>query len=479
MNPSPPIDFRQRLFRLFLIFSLIPAAVLSVVGYYLVLDAGSPVGTSQDDPSLAVTEYYNNLIFDQLEVALESPREGNRTIPSADFVFTIFDDRIEMPPGVNSITPDAAQSIYERAQEQPRGFAQAGGRTYQYVYRDEKVGGKIAVFVHSPEYTKLINRLQEVSARRTSSRELRVSYSLFLGILFLVVAIVTVAAALVFSRRIARSMTKPLYLLSDAATSVADGDFSIRVEPQGEADIRMLIDSFNRMTAQLEDTTSQLAQAERVAAWRQVARRFAHELKNPLQPILVSLYRIERILMDTEAYDKIYEPLRATSDEVKHLKALAERFAHLAKLPPPTLEPTDLKELIRTTAALYDEEGASFDIVLDLPDDDVTVRVDRNYLKEALHNLVQNGLDACNRTGEILITLVHADRIAEISVTDHGKGMDAQTLQAARLPYFTTKVSGHGLGLAIVEKSVTELGGSLKIQSAPGEGTRVSIILPA
>lgn len=476
MTESRKPDFRQRLLRLFFLFALIPAAVLSVVGYYLVTDAGSPVGPDQADPGSAVAEYYHNLIFRQLEVALETGPTASGL--GADFVFTVFEGRIEMPPGTNAVAPLAANTIFEHAQQQPRGFAEINGRAYQYLYRDEGVGGKVAVFVHDADYARLFSQLQRAAAERRTARELRFRYSLFLGLLFLLIAAITGIAAYVFSRKLARSLTKPLYLLSDAATAVADGDFRARVEPQGESDIRQLIDSFNRMTEHLEQTTARLAQTERVAAWRQVARRFAHELKNPLQPMLVSLYRIERLLINTDAYDKIYEPLRATSEEVKHLKALAERFSHLAKLPPPALEPTDLKKLIRTVAALYAPEKADHSISLELPNGDVTIAVDEAYLREALHNLVQNGLDASDHQGEIVIALAREDHIVEISVTDNGAGMDPQILQSARLPYFTTKREGHGLGLAIVEKSVSELGGNLKIQSTPGEGTRVSIILP-
>jgi nitrogen fixation/metabolism regulation signal transduction histidine kinase len=469
-------EFRQKLLRLFFLFALIPAAVLSVVGYYLVIDAGSPVGPNQTDPGSDVAEYYHDLIFRQLEIALENGTTGSEL--GADFIFTVFEGRIEMTPGTEVVTPSVANTIFQQAQQQPRGFAEINGRAYQYLFRDEGVGGKIAVFVHDSEYARLFSRLQTATAHRHTARELRIRYSVFLGLLFLAIAAVTGIAAYIFSRRLAKSLARPLLLLSDAATAVADGDFRARVEPQGEADIRRLIDSFNRMTVQLEQTTARLAQTERVAAWRQVARRFAHELKNPLQPMLVSLYRIERLLIDTDVYDKIYEPLRATSEEVKHLKALAERFSHLAKLPPPTLEQTDLKALIGTVAALYDQPEAGYTIRLDLPPGDVVVPVDIAYLREALHNLVQNGLDASERQGEILISLVKEDHTAEISVTDHGTGMDPVTLQSARLPYFTTKREGHGLGLAIVEKSVSELGGNLVIRSVPGEGTRVSIILP-
>lgn len=231
------------------------------------------------------------------------------------------------------------------------------------------------------------------------------------------------------------------------------------------------------MARQLDQATTRLAQTERVAAWRQVARRFAHELKNPLQPLLVSLYRIEKQLADSPALSDIHEPLKAASEEIRHLTGLADRFSHLAKLPAPALEDLDLADLARSIVSLYQQQCVGRQLVLSAPAS-LRWRTDGTYLREALHNLLQNAIDATGEGGRIELSVTTDAERASITVRDDGAGMDANTLAQARLPYFTTKEAGTGLGLAIVEKSINELGGQVLVESRPGHGTTVTISLP-
>jgi nitrogen fixation/metabolism regulation signal transduction histidine kinase len=228
----------------------------------------------------------------------------------------------------------------------------------------------------------------------------------------------------------------------------------------------------------LNQTAARLAQTERVAAWRQVARRFAHELKNPIQPILISLYRIEKQLINTDAYDNIYEPLKAASDELKHLTSLAERFSSLAKLPEPSMERVNLSEIVLSVAALYEEQMKAYRFEYLSAEKDIFGIVDPAYLREALHNVIQNAVDASREGDRIILKLAVENGRIEISLQDFGEGMDTETVASARLPYFTTKEQGSGLGLAIVEKSVSEMGGGLHVESIKGQGTTVCISLP-
>jgi nitrogen fixation/metabolism regulation signal transduction histidine kinase len=469
--------FGQKLFRLFLLFSLLPSAILTAAGYYLVIDAGSRRAEGEFD-GVRLAEYYNEVLFSQLN-AIAAAHNANPAAPMpVDFVLYETPLGLETPPGTASLTPAEAAAVVQSARQEAAGFVPMDGKIFQYVLRKSDDRNVIVGLVHGEQYSSLVSSMQTDIASRSVGRELESGYSVFLGVLFLILAVFLIILAFVFSRRIARSLSHPLQALADASVAVAEGDFRTRVAPEGETDIRLLIDSFNQMTEQLESSTARLAQAQRVAAWRQVARRFAHELKNPLQPILVSLYQIERQLMDTESYDRVYEPLKAASEEVRHLKALAERFAHLAKLPPPKFESTDIHELIATVTALYQQKDSKYSLDLKLGERPCTARVDSNYLREALHNLIQNGLDATNREGHLVVRLIVQDHVYEISVEDDGPGMDATTLESARLPYFSTKQKGHGLGLAIVDKSVNELGGQLSISSRPGQGTVVTITLP-
>jgi nitrogen fixation/metabolism regulation signal transduction histidine kinase len=317
-----------------------------------------------------------------------------------------------------------------------------------------------------------------ISGTRSAERELRSKYIVFLGMLFLTVMLVAFVGAYVLSARVSSHLAEPITALSRAAAGIAAGDFQQQVSVSARDELGALVESFNRMAAQLDRITAQLTQTERVAAWRQVARRFAHELKNPLQPILVSLYRIEHQLTGTDQWEQVREPLQAAGEEVRHLTSLAERFSTLAKLPPPKLERLNLNDLVQSVFDLYAEKLRSFEPRLDLPADTTWVVTDAAYVREAVHNLLQNAIDACREGDRISVILARNETTAEVAVIDTGAGMDEKTLASARLPYFTTKAKGNGLGLAIVERSMAELGGQLRVESKPGEGTTVTLVLP-
>ncbi len=231
------------------------------------------------------------------------------------------------------------------------------------------------------------------------------------------------------------------------------------------------------MTQRLETTTRRLTQSERVAAWRHVARRFAHELKNPLQPILISLYRIEQSLNESGHSEKLREALQAAAGEIKHLTALADRFSQLATLPPPRLELLDIGRTLKSLTELYSEQMASYVFEVRLPAQTVQAWADETYLRAALHNVLQNAMDASTPGGRIVLHLETDNDTVNILVRDFGKGMTPQEVAAAPMPYFTTKNKGSGLGLAIVEKVMTEMGGQMGIESEPGHGTTIRLSL--
>ncbi|MDH4035598.1 MAG: ATP-binding protein, partial [candidate division Zixibacteria bacterium] len=332
-------------------------------------------------------------------------------------------------------------------------------------------------FFHLPDFARVMGTMQREQAGRSAGKDLRPRYLLFLASLFLLVGAVTLVVAYIFSARLARSLSRPLTQLSVASKEIAQGRFGQTVPPAGVGEIRSLIDNFNRMSRRLEFTTNRLAQSERVAAWRSVARRFAHELKNPLQPIMISLHRLHTMLADSEQHTEAAEPLRAASEELKHLVELADRFAQLAKLPEPTLEMVDLTELLESIATLYRDRMEKYQFEVDLQDRPVTARIDPTYFREALHNLLQNAADASSENGRIRLALCLRRDEIDIAVEDFGSGMSEEIVTASRLPGFTTKTKGKGLGLAVVEKVVTEIGGRLSIDSQQGRGTRITITL--
>lgn len=452
-------SFSSRLFSYFLLFAVVPTLLMAVLGYYVTVDAGrktygSNISTAQD-----ISQYHSELLYLDLLKEAETWRlTGIKAFAVAQVVVDFAGDSLAIFAMPDLWALSSTQKLVSSAREHERGYADIGGRYCQYVTALGAHDTLVLAVVHAPEFGKMMAALESMRQQDAGRRELWPRYLAFLGLIFFALSIITVVAATLVSRRTAKQMARPLEELSEAARRIAAGEFKSTVEVSGDKEIRVLIDSFNRMAVELDNMTARLAQSERVAAWRQIAQRFAHELKNPLQPILISLDRIEQQTASSPSRDDIAEPLKAASEEVKHLQQLAERFSQLSKLPAPQCVDTDLCALVRSVAELQREKLAAFRFNVKIPESPVKARVDEGFLREAMHNLLQNAADASRPGGAIELELEAHDEIATIIVRDAGSGMDAKTLAASRLPYFTTKVRGSGLGLAIVERSMSEMG---------------------
>jgi two-component system nitrogen regulation sensor histidine kinase NtrY len=234
------------------------------------------------------------------------------------------------------------------------------------------------------------------------------------------------------------------------------------------------------MAEQLDQKQKKLLQAERLAAWQDIARHLAHEIKNPLAPIRTSIANL-RLSME-KAPEKFREIFAESSDsiveEVEKLRRLADEFARFARLPAPQKAPGDLNETIRRCLLLYESTPGS-SIVFE-PGKVPVLAFDADQMTEVIHNLVRNSLQA-GATEIRVSTGVKPEAESEVvlSVADNGEGMDEATLRQVFAPYFTTRTAGTGLGMAIVQRIITEHGGRIAVDSQRGAGTRFLILLPA
>jgi nitrogen fixation/metabolism regulation signal transduction histidine kinase len=472
-------SFRGRLFIHFLQFSIIPTLLMAAFGYYVTLQVGRTAMTSENKQLNNIKDYYSNLIFQRLKAEAQVIRSGkiNDNVPDL-IVIEITDNRNTILRTADRVSPTALNTLIDQAKIHDRGFVDVSGQICQFISENSNDGKRIVVgWLHGSDYNKIISSLESQQEILSARRELWPTYSVFLGIVFIALTILTAIGSYLLSARLSRQISHPLVALSQATQEMTEGKLKQSVTSAGDKEMRVLIENFNRMSAQLDNLTEKLIQTERVAAWRQVARRFAHELKNPLQPILISLYRIQQYVIETGQQDKFNEPLQAVSEEVKHLQILAQRFSQLAKLPEPHIEKIDLLPLIKSVADLHKDNQKAISIELFLPANPVTVQADESFLREALHNLLQNACDATPDNGSIELAIKPTQNHVEIMVRDFGTGMDNDTLASSRLPYFTTKEKGTGLGLAIVERSMIEMGGQLLIESIRGKGTTATLVV--
>jgi nitrogen fixation/metabolism regulation signal transduction histidine kinase len=262
---------------------------------------------------------------------------------------------------------------------------------------------------------------------------------------------------------------------------VAGGDLSHRVDVPARGELRQLVDAFNRMTGDLAQSREKLAQAERIAAWEQIARALAHEIKNPLTPISMAIETLQRAKERNHPdFDRFFREGTATVlEEVARLKRLATEFGEFARWPKPLLSPVPPAELVRNASALYSSPPGRLlvesDVVPDLPQ----VQADRDQIQRALVNLVKNAIEALGGTGLIVLRAVRAgDDVIALEVADNGPGIPAGLREKIFRPYFTTKAEGTGLGLAIVQRIAGEHGGRIEVVDTPGGGTTFRLILP-
>ena len=232
------------------------------------------------------------------------------------------------------------------------------------------------------------------------------------------------------------------------------------------------------------DDLTELLKAQRLAAWREVAQRIAHEIKNPLTPIQLSAQRLRRRLGGERSADEKRLLDEATStiiQEVDGLKQLVDEFSRFARMPALSLRSTDLGRLVDGVCVLYQESQPALGVKSTLSADLPPIEVDPNQIKRAVLNLVDNAVEAMGQAGEVTVETAWLpdSRRARIVVADSGPGISAEDKERLFVPYFSTKATGMGLGLAIVHQIVTDHGGSIWVEDNVPQGSRFVIELPA
>jgi signal transduction histidine kinase len=303
---------------------------------------------------------------------------------------------------------------------------------------------------------------------------------LALAIVVLAAFLLASTAAYLISLRSERHETA-LATIERAAERVAEGDLvstiNVRVDERADRTFR----TFDRMTKELRDMRARLAEAEREAAFRDVARRIAHEIKNPLSPIQTAIETLRRAKQkERPDFAEIFEEsTRAILEEVKRMERIVREFGEFARLPKPEPGAIDLGALVRDVVPLYVPEGAELE--LELSDGAQRVRADREQITQVLVNLVKNALDAARdrAPAKLRIAVETAPGGTCFAVADNGPGIALADRERVFEPYYTTKDEGTGLGLAIVKRIVVDHGGHIEIEKSPLGGAAVRITLPA
>jgi two-component system nitrogen regulation sensor histidine kinase NtrY len=294
-----------------------------------------------------------------------------------------------------------------------------------------------------------------------------------------------VVLAILLSSWVAARVTRPVEQLAQAAHQVARGDWNARVEVNGHDEFSQLADSFNRMTTELLTQKERLVQTERVAAWRELARRLAHELKNPLFPLQLTVENLMRARMQSpQQFDEVFrESSQTLLAEIANLKTIIGRFSEFSKMPQPQLQAVNVNEILRGVAQLFQAQFKApgrepIECKLELDEATGLIAADPELLHRALSNLVLNAMDAMPNGGSLTLRSRRYDGRVIVEVADTGTGLTPEECERVFTPYYTSKQHGTGLGLAIVQSVVSDHGGRISVHSEAGRGTTFVIELP-
>ncbi len=293
---------------------------------------------------------------------------------------------------------------------------------------------------------------------------------------FLVAATGVVLLASVIGVRIGFGITRPLNALLKGTREMARDNLQYRI-PKGRNDeIGLLIESFNQMAQDLVENRRKRLEAEQIAAWREIARRLAHEIKNPLTPIQLAVQQMrDKYSGSDPAYQQfVTNCTEIVTEEVENLRSLVQEFANFARMPSLSLSLSDLNECVHNVVRLYPDAR----IHLNLEENQPEIELDAEQMRRVLINLIENGLDASDKNGQIEIRTRTSDDTAILSVIDSGPGVPLKDRVRIFQPYVSTKESGMGLGLAVVHNIIEDHGGHISVTDAPEGGAQFDLQLP-
>ena len=296
----------------------------------------------------------------------------------------------------------------------------------------------------------------------------------------LVVAVVNIYAILILitvfiAVVVSNTITKPLRLIQNKLRKLSIGRSNEQIDYEGDDEIGNLIREYNRMVGELENSAELLARSERESAWREMAKQIAHEIKNPLTPMKLSIQHLQRSWEDkVDNWDEIFKKTtRNLIEQIDHLSSIASAFSDFARMPRPTTSNANIVSAITNVAGLF-SNNENIEIFVNVNGiENVPVAADKIQLNRIFINLLKNSVQSIppERKGKITIDLIREKEMVLVKIYDNGTGVPEEIRKKMFTPYFTTKSGGTGLGLAIVKSIVEQNGGSVGFTSQYGKGS--------
>ncbi len=353
----------------------------------------------------------------------------------------------------------------------------------QFIH-SERIGKLEYLSAYTPLYNRYNEKLGYLNlpyfARES---ELRNEMSYFL-VAFINIYLLLVVVAVVVAIFVSNYVTRPLQLIRNNLARLKLGKTNEKIDWDREDEIGSLVREYNRMIDELAVSAELLARSERETAWREMARQVAHEIKNPLTPMKLSVQYLEKAWKEkVPDWDERLERFSKTMiEQIDNMAVIAKEFSDFAQMPAGKNGHINLREFIPEVLDMY-KDFEKVDITLEMPagTDPMQVYADRNQLLRVFNNLIKNAIQSYDKHDQarILVECNAGENEYHISVTDYGSGIPDNLQQEIFTPYFTTKAKGMGLGLSMVKSIIESFNGSVSFTSREGEGSTFMVSLPA
>ncbi len=326
--------------------------------------------------------------------------------------------------------------------------------------------GRIMAYLNLPYFTKQKELQEDIT-----------TLTVAIVNIYVLLILLTIIIAVVISNQI----TKPLEMIQYRFKALKLGGKYEIIEYARNDEIGRLVKEYNSMVLELEKSIDLLAKSERETAWREMAKQVAHEIKNPLTPMRLSIQQLMRSWDDKrEGFEAYLKRVTGTLiEQIDNLSAIASAFSNFAKMPLPNVQKVNLNDALKAAVDLF-VDNKDVDISLDLGLKELYVKADPDQMNRIFINIIKNGIQAVpdSRKPKIVVKLIENSKYALVSIKDNGKGIPDSVKNKLFMPNFTTKTSGMGLGLAIVKNILDSLGGEISFETSTNEGAVFYIKLP-
>ena len=461
--------FRFQLTIAFLLISLIPVVILALYNRQLVEKrSDEAIFNELKERSNYIENDIQSKLLEKNKISLTNIFE--LTGKDLGISFTIYDNTLQI---FNSMDQYYKAGIFAE-----RINPQVYYNLNYLSFREYTIKENIEEYVFNSFYKKIsVDNKNYILAVNDAFNKVRLTFSTSdLDVLLFGIYLLAALIIILISTFLADKISSPIRRLTKATMSVAQGDLNVSLDNQEKGELKDLLDGFNLMTNELKRNQSELAELEREAAWKEMAKQVAHEIKNPLTPMKLSIQQLIAAFRDkNKRFDEIFEKVSPTIlNQIESLNSIASEFSRFAKMPSYKIEEVDLANVATDVINLFTDEAV--DIQLEINDQLPKISADNSQVRRLLINLIRNSIQA--GASKIKLLINHENNFCNLVIEDNGKGIAPEITDKIFEQNFTTKTSGMGLGLKLAKRFLDGIGGDIQLIESSKPGATFKVTFP-